>query len=241
MSNEPTQSSDDLRERPTGLDTEDEHGDTVDGSAVNADLTAIRALWERILPDTDCRMMVANALADAIVLAHQIGTNRWAITVGNQRHIRLNVGSYVVAEVGKNYLWLAVDTSILRPDALPRLQRLHKWNSYTKLPNEMGGYVRCHELGEVLPLVREAAQALVTRSAQQVTRIRSTVSDAHVAGVVAYARCRTRSTVLTSRSRTVWRASTVRRLRWPLTCSTGSVVTQVIGRIGSTTRLIGMW
>jgi hypothetical protein len=188
MSNEPTQPADEIQEQPGALDTEDERSDTVDGAAIDADIAAIRALWERILPDADCRITVANVLTDVIRLAHQIGPNRWATTVGNQRHIRLNVGNYVVAEVGKNYLWLAVDSSILDPSSLPRLQQLHRWNSYTKFPNEMGGYIRCHELNEVLLLMHEAAEAFVLSCAQQVTRIRSTVSDAHAASVVAYLR-----------------------------------------------------
>lgn len=175
---------------PLALEDDAERTTTPDPSASNVDVAAVRQLFERILPDASCRVRVAEVLANAIALADQIGANRWATTIGNQRHIRLNVGLYVVAEVGKNYLWLAVDSSVLDPSALPRLEQIHKWSNpfYKSFPTAMGGYVRCHEFDEVLPLLQNASAAFLTQCAQQTTRLRGPVSDAHVPAVVAYLR-----------------------------------------------------
>jgi hypothetical protein len=74
-----------------------------------------QSLLERTIPDEGCRVAVATVLADAIVLANALGPNRWGITIRGQHHLRLNVGSYVVAEVGKGHLWLAADDRMIDP------------------------------------------------------------------------------------------------------------------------------
>src|SRR5262245_18839704 len=92
-----------------------------------ASLDDVRNLIERLVPNADCRRLMLIRLADAILVAHGVGANRWAITL-NKGRIRFNVGSYLAYEIGRGEAFLSLERSVLDELHLPELQQLSGWD-----------------------------------------------------------------------------------------------------------------
>ena len=153
------------------------------------DIQEVRNLIERLLPDHDCQQHILNYLADIILAANDIGTNRWAVTLSKYR-VRLNVGSYVAYEINSSGAMLAMERSLIEPAYLSHLQELPGWEpwTYKSYPTSVTCIIPCDQFAVLLPMMRPANLNFVQTAAGQISQIRAQVRAAHEESVIDYLR-----------------------------------------------------
>lgn len=149
---------------------------------------SVRQVIESLLPDVETRKICLNAFADSIITAHQLGANKWSITLYNHR-IRLNVGRIVVCALHDKKFWAAFDSGSLSDADRTSLNNMVKFETaYKSIPSSIASFIELVNLAQVIPILRQAHAELLKKAASGSTYFNKRMLNAHSPGVTAYLR-----------------------------------------------------
>ncbi len=119
-------------------------------------------------------------LAESLQESHRLGAGKWGITVVAPDHIRLVMGSLVVASLEQGCTWFAM------PDEPnEKLDRLWNWRwttsrwHYKNPPSRTGYYWPMKNHEQVWPIIRQAHFAYLAQVAEVYRCLRKPSREAH--------------------------------------------------------------